>query len=228
MVARTISIRRGGVPLQVQESELEFEKWYIQSSYQRFVQQEGAPLYQGSAFEDLASLPLADWERRGGKVAYTRLGEQEEHGLQIVEIPPGGELKPEHHMYDAIMYVMQGRGATTIWQEGEPKHTVEWREGSLISVPLNAWHQEYNSSGQEPCKLLFGTNMPHVINFYANLEFVFNNPFAFKDRYSYGVPKYFEYQKHWSLRMLESNFIPDIRSFSLDAYPERGNRTAIM
>ena len=77
-----------------------FDEWYVKSSYQNFVRQEGVPLYEGSALEDLASLPLADWERRGGKAAYTRLGDQEFYNLQIVEIPPGGELKPEHHMYE--------------------------------------------------------------------------------------------------------------------------------
>ena len=70
-----------------------FDDWYVKSSYQQFVQQEGVPLYEGSALEDLATLPLGDWERRGGKVAYTRLGDQEHYSLQIVEIPPKGELK---------------------------------------------------------------------------------------------------------------------------------------
>ena len=205
------------------------EDWYVNSSYQDFVKQEGAPMYEGSALEDLASLELADWERRGGKVAYTRLGDQEIHSLQIIEIPPGGQLKPEHHMYDAIMYVMRGRGATTIWQEGEPKHTVEWQEGSLLAVPLNAWHEEFNGSGTEPAKILFGTNMAQAINQYHNLDFIFNCPYAFTDRYSYHMPQFFDDEgKHWGLRIYETNFIPDIRRFNLDPYPERGNRTAIM
>jgi mannose-6-phosphate isomerase-like protein (cupin superfamily) len=206
-----------------------FEEWYVTSSYQDFVRREGAPLYEGSALEDLASLPLADWERRGGKVAYTRLGDQEDYSLQIVEIPPGGALKPERHMYDAVMYVMRGRGATTIWQEGEPKHTVEWGEGALLTVPLNAWHQEFNASGEEPVRLLFGTNLAHVINLYHNVDFVFNNPYAFTDRYSYHMQDYFnDPGKHWNLRLYETNFIPDIRKFPLDTYPERGIRTSIM
>ena len=93
-----------------------FREWYIESAYQDFVKSEGAPLYQGSALEDLASIELAPWKRRGGSVAYTRLGDQEHYNLQIVEIPPGGELKPEHHMYDALMFVLKGGGASTIWQ----------------------------------------------------------------------------------------------------------------
>ena len=65
-----------------------FEEWWVGSYYRRFVESEGVPLYEGSILEDLATLPLGDWERRGGKAAYTRLGDQEEVNLQIVEIPP--------------------------------------------------------------------------------------------------------------------------------------------
>ena len=147
-----------------------FEEWWVGSYYRRFVEREGVPLYEGSILEDLSTLPLKDWERRGGKAAYTRLGNQEDVNLQIVEIPAKGELKPEHHMYESIMYVMKGKGASTIWQEGEPRKTVEWEEGALLAVPLNAWHQEFNSSGDEPCRLLFGTNMAQVINLYHNLN----------------------------------------------------------
>ena len=205
-----------------------FEEWWVGSYYKKFVESEGAPLYEGSYLEDLASLPLKDWERRGGKVAYTRLANQEDVSLQIVEIPRRGELKPEHHMYEAVMYVMKGRGATAIWQEGEPRRTVEWEEGALLAIPLNAWHQEFNSSSDEPCKLLFGTNMAQVINLYHNLDFVFNFPFQFKDRYSYSMEDYYADEgKHWSLRLFATNFIPDIRKFKLDSWEERGTRTSI-
>lgn len=206
-----------------------FDEWWVGSYYRKFVEMEGAPLYEGSYIEDLATVPLADWKRRGGKVAYTRLADQERVNLQIVEVPPKGELRPERHMYEAVMYVLKGSGATVIWQEGEPRRTVEWSEGALLAVPLNAWHQEFNSSGSEPCRLLFGTNMAQVFNLYKNLDFVFNNSFAFKDRYSYAMEGYYsERGRHWNVRLFESNFIPDIRNFTLDRWEERGTRTSIM
>jgi mannose-6-phosphate isomerase-like protein (cupin superfamily) len=209
--------------------EIPFDQWYVKSSYQDFIKQEGVPMYEGSALENLSTLQLGEWERRGGKAAYTRLGDQETNSLQIVEIPPKGELRPEHHMYDAIMYVMKGRGATSIWQEGEPKRTIEWEEGALLAIPLNAWHQEFNASSDEPCRFLFGTNMAHIINHFHNMDFVFNSPYVFKDRYSAGMNNFFsEEGTHWNVRTWETNFIPDIRNFTLDSYPERGNRTSIM
>ncbi len=206
-----------------------FAEWWIGSYYRRFVEKEGVPLYEGSAIENLSTLPLADWERRGGKAAYTRLGEHETVNLQIVEIPPKGELRPEHHIYEAVMFVLSGTGATTIWQEGEPKRTIEWSEGALLAIPLNAWHQEFNSSANQPCRILFGTNMAQVINLYRNLDYVFKNPFIFNDRYSfYGETDYVEKGTHWNLRLFQTNFIADTRTFTLDSWNERGTRTSIM
>lgn len=206
-----------------------FDEWYVESCYQEFVKREGVPLHEGSALENLATVSLGDWERRGGKCAYTRLGDQEDHSLQIVEIPPKGQLKPERHLYEEVMFVLKGRGATTIWQEGEPKQTVEWEEGALLAIPLNAWHQEFNASSEGPCRMVFATNMAHVVNLYHNFDFIFNNPYLFKDRYSHEMQNYFADEgKHWNLRLFETNFIPDIKKFRLDEWREKGIRTSIM
>lgn len=186
-------------------------------------------MYEGSALEDLAALALGEWERRGGRAAYTRLGDQEIYNLQIVEIPPGGSLKPEHHMYDAVMFVLRGRGVTNIWQEGEPRHTVEWQEGSVLAIPLNAWHQEFNASGSEPCRVVMGTNMAQMMNQYHNIDFIFHCPYRFTDRYSASMSTYFSDKgQHWSLRVYETNFIPDVNAFRVDQWQERGYRTGIM
>jgi uncharacterized RmlC-like cupin family protein len=214
-----------GIPVKSPE---ELEKWHVRSSYQDFVNSEGAPLYQGSALEDLNALELADWKRRGGKVAYTRLAGQETLSLQIVEIPPGGELRPEHHLYDCTMLVIRGVGATNIWQPGERPHTVEWHEGSLLAIPLNAWYQEFNLSGTEPCRFVMGGNMAQMINHYHNLDFIFNNPYVFSDRYSAEQPDYYaDTPTHWGLRLWETNFIPDVRTFAVEAWQEKGARTSI-
>lgn len=206
-----------------------FDEWFVRSSYQDFVRREEAPMYEGSALENLATLELADWKRRGGKVAYTRLGDQEVHNLQIVEIPPGGELKPEHHMYDSLMFVMKGRGASAIWQESERKTMLEWQEGSLLALPLNAWHQEFNGSGDEPCRMVFGTTMPEIINRFHSLDFVFNCNYQFKDRFNASMQDFYGWEgEHRNLRLFETHFISDVNKFKLDQFKERGSRTSIM
>jgi hypothetical protein len=77
--------------------------------------------------------------------------------------------------------------------------------------------------------VLFGTNMPYIINLYHNLEYVFNNPFSFKERYSSAMQNFFSDEgKHWEHRIFETNFIADIRKLALDANPARGHRHLVM
>ena len=53
-------------------------------------------------------------------------------------------------MYEEIFYVLKGRGATTVWaEEGGPRQTFEWHEGSVFSIPLNAYHEIYNGQGDQ-------------------------------------------------------------------------------
>jgi hypothetical protein len=106
---------------------------------------------------------------------------------------------------------------------------VEWEEGALLAIPLNAWHQEFNAASGEPCRVVFNTNLCYVINWYHNLDYIFNNPFCFKDRYSYDMQNYFgDEGKHWTHRVFETNFIPDVRTFgALDDNPVRGHRHTV-
>jgi hypothetical protein len=106
---------------------------------------------------------------------------------------------------------------------------VEWEEGALLAIPLNAWHQEFNASSTESCRIFFNTTLCYVINWYNNLDFVFNNPFVFKDRYSHDMSGYFSDEgKHWVHRVFETNFVSDVRSFrTLDDNPVRGHRHAV-
>ena len=39
--------------------------------------------------------------------------------LNVAEIPPGGALEPEKHLYDELLYIWQGRGLSEVWHEGQ-------------------------------------------------------------------------------------------------------------
>jgi len=97
------------------------------SPYEAWQQQEGVPVYRAQYVESLHTLELGPWARKGGRGAYLNLADQFEEDAFVMEIPPGGQLNPDHHMYEAVIFVLNGRGATTVWAPGLPKRTVEWQ-----------------------------------------------------------------------------------------------------
>jgi gentisate 1,2-dioxygenase len=120
-----------------------------------------------------------------------------------------------------MLFVLKGNGATAVWTPGAKKQTFEWQEGSLFTIPLNAGHQLFNGDGKEPALLLGFTFAPTMINLLHNEEFIFNNPFAFTDRYQ-GEPDYFQgAAKFLSKDWLDTNFIRDVRTFAMDEPTER-------
>ncbi|MBI4330784.1 MAG: cupin domain-containing protein [Chloroflexi bacterium] len=191
--------------------------------YEQWVRDQDIPIIRDYSVWDVRAVELQPWKRKGGVGAIINL-----HGLElsadtyISEIPPREELKPQRHLYEEMIFVLSGRGATTVWNEGGGKHTFEWQEGSLFSPPLNAWHQHFNGSGEKPARLLGVTLAPVYMNLCNDLDFIFNNPFVFKKRFR-GEAGYFSAKGTFSPgRVWESNFIPDVRSFRLLEWDERG------
>jgi hypothetical protein len=78
---------------------------------------------------------LTPWERKGGNGAIINIpNDQLDNNFQVVEIKPGGKSEPEHHLYEETVYVISGRGATTIWVDKKQKQTSNGkREASFPS-----------------------------------------------------------------------------------------------
>jgi quercetin dioxygenase-like cupin family protein len=190
------------------------------TGYELWLDQEDIPVHEGYGIDDVRQLARGSWRRTGGRGAYIRLeGMEGVTGMYVVEVPPGGFLQPERHLYQKVMYVLSGRGSTQVWQEGQDKQSFEWAEGSLFAPPLNAWHQLYNGSA-EPSVLLALTDAPLVFDLYRDPEFVLNNPYQFKDRFN-GESGYFaQSDKRVMERKTatwETNFIADVPRVGLDA-----------
>ena len=84
------------------------------SSYRKWIESEGVPLIEGFFMEDINEVPLKHWARLNAPAVRVCLeGTGETNDAYICEIPPGKSLNPQKHMYEELVYVVSGRGATT-------------------------------------------------------------------------------------------------------------------
>jgi mannose-6-phosphate isomerase-like protein (cupin superfamily) len=177
---------------------------------------EGIPVFRGIGVSKVQDLPMQPWKRMGGRGHFIQLyGTEGKWGCYVVEVPGAGALHPEKHMYEEIYLVVEGRGSTEVWLEGDKKrHVFEWQPGSLFSIPLNAMHRIVNATSS-PAILLGGTTAPNTMNVYNDPAWVFNSPHVFRDRFS-GADDFYKPNDNIEpdpvrgLAMRRTNFIPDI------------------
>jgi quercetin dioxygenase-like cupin family protein len=180
------------------------------------MEEEGCRSIAALARKRVQDLPMAPWQRIGGRGSYIQLyGTEGLWGMYVVEVPGAGALNVEQHLYEKIVFVVEGRGSTEVWNEGESRrHVFEWQKGSLFTIPLNALHRIVNASSA-PALLLCGTSAPNVINLLDDLQFVFGCPHAFRHRFS-GAEDFFrprddiEPDPVRGLAMRRTNLIPDV------------------
>ena len=196
------------------------------SPYRKWIESEGIPIVSGSYVADVRTLELAAWARRGAKGAYLNFSDQLVADGYVCEIAPGRSVNPQRQLYEEIVLIAAGRGATTIWHDGSPKRTFEWERGSLFAIPLNAWHQHFNASGTEPARFFALTSAPVAFELYRDPEFIFNTDYQFKDRFDPAEEDFFsrpaKYFTEYYGGILHSNFIADIRKINLVPRERRG------
>ena len=184
--------------------------------YDLFMEGEGIPVHRDIGVRRVQDLPLAPWQRMGGRGTYIQLfGTEGKWGCYVVEVPGAGALNAEKHLYEEIYYVVEGRGSTEVWLASDKKrHIFEWQPGSLFSIPVNAWHRIVNASSS-PALLLGGTTAPNLMNLLNDAAAIFDNPYEFRDRFS-GADDFYrpndaiEPDPVRGLAMRRTNFIPDI------------------
>jgi quercetin dioxygenase-like cupin family protein len=201
-------------------------------AYKRWQAAEGVPVVGGFYIEDLNTLELNPWPRKGGRGAIVNLeGTGGINDAHVVEIAPGGTSNPERHLYEEMVYIVSGRGSTSVWWDDGRKQTFEWGRNSLFSIPLNAWYQHFNGSGTEPARYLAVTNLPAMLNLFHNADFIFNNRFAFRDRFA-AEDGYFGgegqvYQQD-RRRIWQGNLVPDLLRLQLHSRATRGGGGSIV
>ena len=94
----------------------------------------------------------------------------------VCEIGPGEELVAQRQLYEEMIMILSGRGSTTVWNDAGQKVSFEWQAGALFAIPVNAWHQHFNGSGDEKVRFVAVTNLPPIMNVYEEPEFIFDVP----------------------------------------------------
>lgn len=184
--------------------------------------EQGIPIHETIHVDDLMQVELGHWDWIGGPGAFVNLGETHIVNSIIIEIPPGGKLKPVKHLFETWVYIVDGQGETVLEQEGFPTQTVSWQSRSLFGPPINTRYQHINTDSEKPARILMLANAPLTMNLFHDDSFVFENPFVFESRYK-GEDRFFEpVVDYLGGRIARINFIPDVLNFDLLEWKRRG------
>ena len=156
------------------------------TAYELWMEREAIPIVRAYGVEDVRELPRRPWRRSGGPASFIALqGMEGLTGMVVGEIPPRSTLKPEKHLYEEVIAILEGSGATEVWSPGRSakKLTFEWQKGSVFAPPLNCWHQLHNGGG-EPAIYLAVTSAPLVFDLFRDERLIFESNHTFPDRFA--------------------------------------------
>ena len=197
---------------------------FLVDPYLEWVKTEGVPVHEDFGF-DLLSLDVRPWARMDALGCYVHCrGRGDFANMYVCEIAPGKQTSPQRHLFEEIVFVLDGSGSTVV-ETPSGEHSFEWHTGSLFALPLNARYRHYNGSGQKPTRLVSTTDLPLVMNLFRNEDFIWDNDHVFAERF--GEPQHFSGDGTFlpmrpGRHMWETNFVPDLRTFELRTWNERG------
>lgn len=193
--------------------------------YLEWVEQEDLPVVEGFGV-DLFAVEPKPWARYEVSGAAVHLkGRGDFISMFLLEMAPGKATAPQRHLYEEVIYVLAGRGSTSIVASDGRRHSFEWGPGSLFAIPLNTEYRHFNGSGSDAARIVCTTSLPAVLNMFHNTEFIFANPWNFGERM--GGDKYFSGEGDFIAvrpgnHLWETNFVPDLGAIELKDWAERG------
>ena len=193
------------------------------------------PIYRGFYVADLRTVELGWWEQQQCQTAFIQLmGQEGISQARVTEIPPGKSLPASAFAIDEAIYVLEGRGLTTVSAgEGQPTRTFEWQKHSLFLLPQNHTRQFSNMQGDRPARLLHYNYLPLAMSLIQDPELFFSGyPLTSAARLTRAGDFYSEAKvstdafadlagrkrNYWI-----GNFFPDMRAWDkLDVHATRG------
>ena len=186
--------------------------------YDDWMESQDIPIFRGLGVRKCQDLPLEPWKLYGGRGTFIQLwGTEGLWGSFVLEVPGAGATNAVKHLYEQQFLVIEGRGSTEVWEDGreDKKHVFEWQAGSMFAIPLNARYRMINAASS-PARLLGGNIAPQAINTYRNADFIFDCPYAFRDRFDPDAEDYFKPNDDIvadpvrGLAMKQTNILPDV------------------
>ncbi len=208
--------------------------WSKTFTYDYWMESTGIPIHRGFFIEDLRNVELGWWEERKCKSAFIQLmGQEGVSSTRITEIPPGESTQSLKFALDEVVYVVDGRGLTTIWYDASSsKKSFEWQQHSMFVIPHGAHHSFSNMQGDKPVRLLHYSYLPLALSAVPDPDYFFNNPYLGPDGLSnqeefYSEAKLVQMPKADEGLGLSAfwygNFFPDMKAWDkLDANARRG------
>ncbi len=196
------------------------------TAYEQWIASVGIPIHRGYYVEDGRTVELGWWEERQCNAAFLVLAGQEGVSeVRISEIPPGATLPPVKFALDESVYVLDGRGLTTLSTDDGQRVSFEWQPHSMFLLPRHTRAQLSNTRGDRPARLLHYNYLPSVMNAVPDLDFLFNNP-HWDPRaldHGYSEAKVSRGGATGGMGFWTGNFFADMRLWDrLDPYKGRG------
>ncbi len=94
------------------------------TSYQKWIEAQGLPILREFYIEDLRKVELAPWDWKGARGAYLNLlGTGNINDAYLCEIAPGKSVKPQRVLFEEMIFVLEGNGSTSIWNDEKKTDT---------------------------------------------------------------------------------------------------------
>lgn len=180
-------------------------------------------LAQGMIARNLPEYPVVERPKRGSlAAAFDELSGNTTLGAHMSELRPGAHNRGHRHVDEAIFYIVAGRGWSELRQDDEkPMQRVDWKAGSLVAIPANAWHQHFNANPDEPARMLAFKNTRLLRKLFGSREFVYESNARLHNRYD-DQPDYWTSRELLPDGRIAVNLIEDVRAEKLPEAPHAG------
>src|SRR5215475_7958337 len=131
----------------------ERQMWSKKFTYDYWMESSGVPIHKGFFVDDLRTVELGWWDERQCLSAFIQLmGSEGVSSSRITEIAAGETTRPLKFALDEVVYVVSGRGLSTIWYDNSStKKSFEWQQHSMFLLPMAVITPSSTCRATGPC-----------------------------------------------------------------------------